>query len=169
MLFTVEFQALTWSPWQSGLIATGGGFPDGAIQIFNINKLSVACPPLVIKTCTNITSLHWSPHCKELLSTHGSSWSASQGFHSYPPSTREAPTTPLTNSMTVHSYPSCEKIVSVIAHSAAIGHSCIGPDGCSIFTVSPTEETIKMFKVWSAPDEQDKVDTGGMTHRSTIR
>ncbi|KIJ64387.1 hypothetical protein HYDPIDRAFT_112395 [Hydnomerulius pinastri MD-312] len=162
-------KAISWSPWQSGLIATGGGFPDGAIQIFDVNKLSVSSPPLVIKTFTNITSLHWSPHCKELLSTHGSSWTMSQTFHTYPPSGREAPTTPFTNSMTVHSYPSCEKIVSVIGHSAPIGHSCIGPDGCSIFTVSPMEETIKMFKVWSAPDEQGKEDGGGMIHKSTIR
>ncbi|KAF9221734.1 WD40 repeat-like protein [Gyrodon lividus] len=162
-------KSISWSPWQSGLIATGGGFPDGAIQLFDANKLSVTFPPLVIKTFTNVTSLHWSPHCKELLSTHGSSWSMSQSLHSCPPSTRESPTTPFTNSMTVHSYPSCEKIVSVVGHSAAIAHSCIGPDGCSIFTVSPVEETIKMFKVWSAPDAQRKSDEEGYAHKNTIR
>ncbi|KIK98452.1 hypothetical protein PAXRUDRAFT_823874 [Paxillus rubicundulus Ve08.2h10] len=162
-------KAISWSPWQSGLIATGGGFPDGAIQIFDVNKLSVTFPPLVIKTFTNATSIHWSPHCKELLSTHGSSWTMSQSLNSYPPTTRESPTTPFTNSMTVHSYPSCEKIVSVIGHSAPIAHSCIGPDGCSIFAVSPAEETIKMFKVWSAPDDQGKSDGKGITHKNTIR
>ncbi|KAF9238650.1 WD40-repeat-containing domain protein [Melanogaster broomeanus] len=141
-------KAISWCPWQSGLVATGGGFPDGAIQIFDVNKLSVTYPPLIIKTFTNVTSLHWSPHCKELLSTHGSSWTTVAKFQFLPPvDGRVDYQLRFTNSMTVHAYPSCEKIVSVVGHSAPIAHSCIGPDGCSIFTVSPTEETIKMFKM----------------------
>ncbi|KAH7882776.1 WD40-repeat-containing domain protein [Phlebopus sp. FC_14] len=162
-------KAISWSPWQNGLIATGGGYPDGSIQIWDINKISATVRPRLIRTYTTTTSLHWSPHCKELLSTHGWSWNLFQGYHSQPPPAREAPTTPFTNSMTVHSYPSYEKIVSVVAHSAPIGHSCIGPDGCSVFTVSPMEETIKMFKVWSAPDDQQKGNDEGMSHKSTIR
>ncbi|KAH0834086.1 WD40-repeat-containing domain protein [Lanmaoa asiatica] len=162
-------KAISWSPWQSGLVATGGTFPDGAIQIFDVNKLSAVFPPQVINTFTSVTSLHWSPHCKELISTHGSSWTKSQSLYDYPPSTKEAPITPFTNSMTVHSYPSCEKIVSVIGHSAAIAHSCIGPDGCSIFTVSPAEETIKMFKVWATPGSQAKDDKQGLSRKNTIR
>lgn len=71
--------------------------------------------------------------------------------------------------MTVHSYPSCERIVSVVGHSAAIAHSCIGPDGCSIFTVSPAEETIKMFKVWATPGSQAKNDEQGLGRKNTIR
>ena len=71
--------------------------------------------------------------------------------------------------MTVHSYPSCERIVTVIGHSAAIAHSCIGPDGCSIFTVSPAEETIKMFKVWAIPGSQAKDDEKGLDRKNTIR
>ncbi|KAF8440023.1 WD40 repeat-like protein [Boletus edulis BED1] len=162
-------KAISWSPWQGGLVATGGTFPDGSIQIFDVNKISTVSPPLVIGTYTNVTSLHWSSHCKELLSTHGSSWTKSQTLYDYPPSAKETPTTPFTNSMTVHSYPSCERVVSVVGHSAAIAHSCIGPDGCSIFTVSPAEETIKMFRVWAAPGSQAKDDEQGLARKNAIR
>ncbi|KAI6118175.1 WD40-repeat-containing domain protein [Pisolithus sp. B1] len=137
-------KAISWAPWQDGLLATGGLFPDGKIQLWNIHKPSA---PLTIPTDTNVTALHWSPHCKEILSTHGLSW---EPWH------------------VVHAYPSCDKIVSVHAHSAPIGHACIGPDGCSIFTVSPVEETIKMFKVWSAPAGKGK-DDGGMSYKCAIR
>jgi len=162
-------KAIAWSPWQHSLIATGGTFPDGVIRIFDINKVSSVSPPLVINASTNVTSLHWSPHCKELLSTHGSSWTRSQSLYEYPPTTKEAPVTPFTNSMTVHSYPSRERIVSVVGHSAAIAHSCIGPDGCSVFTVSPAEETIKMFKVWAIPGNLEKDDKKGLSRKNTIR
>ncbi|KAG0706200.1 hypothetical protein DFH29DRAFT_798679 [Suillus ampliporus] len=160
-------KALSWSPWLHGLLATGGGSPDGEIKIWNTGKIAPSSGPThTISLQTTITSLHWSPHCKELLSTHGSSWAASQSnVHSV----AQASAPSVENSLVVHSYPSCQRIVNVKAHSAPVGHSCIGPDGCSVFTVSPVEETIKMFKVWSAPDDKDKNEDSDMTLRSTIR
>jgi cell division cycle protein 20 (cofactor of APC complex) len=50
-----------------------------------------------------------------------------------------------------------------------VGHSCMAPDGCSVFTVSPMEETIKMFRVWAAPDDKERNEGSEMTLRSTIR
>ncbi|KAI5992395.1 WD40-repeat-containing domain protein [Pisolithus albus] len=158
-------KAISWAPWQGGLLATGGLFPDGKIQLWNIHKPNAS---LTIPTDTNVTALHWSPHCKEILSTHGLSWEPWHVMRRSEPPAKQAPRTSFSNSMTVHAYPSCDKIVSVHAHSAPIGHACIGPDGCSIFTVSPVEETIKMFKVWSAPVDKGK-DDGGMSYKCAIR
>lgn len=160
-------KALSWSPWQHGLLATGGGSPDGEIHIWNTGKIAPSSGPVhTIPLQTTITSLHWSPHCKELLSTHGSSWAV--------PQTNVRPVAHLSavgveNSLVVHSYPSCQRIVNVKAHSAPVGHSCIAPDGCSVFTVSPKEETIKMFRVWSASDDKEKCEGSDMTLKSTIR
>ncbi|OAX40982.1 WD40 repeat-like protein [Rhizopogon vinicolor AM-OR11-026] len=160
-------KALSWSPWQHDLLATGGGSPDGEIHIWNTRKMAPSSEPMhTISLQTAITSLHWSPHCKELLSTHGSSWTVSQSnVHS----ASQASALSTENSLVVHSYPSCKQIVNVKGHSAPVGHSCISPDGCSIFTVSPVEETIKMFRVWSAPDGKGKNEGGDMTLKSTIR
>ena len=60
--------------------------------------------------------------------------------------------TVLANSITVHSFPSYRRLLSVSAHTGAVGHSCLSPDGTMIFTICPSEEAMKMWKVWSAPE-----------------
>ncbi|KIK43654.1 hypothetical protein CY34DRAFT_689732 [Suillus luteus UH-Slu-Lm8-n1] len=160
-------KALSWSPWQDGLLATGGSSPDGEIHIWNTGKMAPSSGPMhSIPLQTSITSLHWSPHCKELLSTHGSSWAVPQS-NVHPVAHESA--VGVENSLAVHSYPSCQRIVNIKAHSAPVGHSCMAPDGCSVFTVSPMEETIKMFRVWAAPDDKERNEGSEMTSRSTIR
>jgi cell division cycle protein 20 (cofactor of APC complex) len=34
------------------------------------------------------------------------------------------------------------------AHSSVVSHTSLSPDGESVFTVCPAEETIKMWQVW---------------------
>ena len=114
-------------------------YPDGKVRIWNINNTIGTTPPThIIPLNTSVTSLLWSPHCKELLSTHGMSWlprggasescpnllAASSSESSLVPGTgrrrnreRERPVsvkTPLTNSLTVHAYPSLRRVVSVL-------------------------------------------------------
>ncbi|KAH7911283.1 WD40-repeat-containing domain protein [Hygrophoropsis aurantiaca] len=162
-------KALSWSPWQSDLLATGGFARDGKIRIWNTSKMTSPPEPLhTISMNAAVTSLHWSPYCKELLSTHAMSWADSQPPGTPPTQQPRSPKATFANTITVHAYPSCEKVVSVAAHTAAIGHSCIGPDGCCVFTVSPTEENLKMFKIWSLPDSKPIGDIG-MTSKCMIR
>ena len=97
---------------------------------------------------TAITSLHWSPHCKELLSTHGDSWQDGVGG-------LKKHSTEFSNSITVHSYPSYNRLLSLTAHTSAIGHSCLSPDGTKIFTICPVEEAMKMWKVWGVSDQEN--------------
>ena len=50
-------------------------YPDGKIRVWNVNNTLGTAPPVhIIPLNTSVTSLVWSPHCKELLSTHGISW-----------------------------------------------------------------------------------------------
>ncbi|PIL25851.1 transporter [Ganoderma sinense ZZ0214-1] len=68
-------KALAWCPWKPDLLATGTMYPDGKVRIWNINNTKGTAPPThIIPLNTSVTSLLWSPHCKELLSTHGMSW-----------------------------------------------------------------------------------------------
>lgn len=144
-------QALSWCPWQPDLLATGSTYPDGKIRVFTVKSTTPIPQPLqVISLNTAVTSLQWSPHSKELLSTHGTAWDPKA-----PRSASGRPVavhTSLANSITVHSYPSYRRLLSVSAHTGAVGHSCLSPDGTMIFTICPSEEAMKMWKVWSAPE-----------------
>ncbi|KAI0791030.1 WD40 repeat-like protein [Abortiporus biennis] len=149
-------KALAWCPWQTDLLATGSSYPDGKIRIFSIKSTSPIPQPVhVIPLHTATTSLQWSPHCKEILSTHGPSWSPNASLTTPNPLSIK---TVLRNSLTVHTYPSLKRIVSVTAHGHAVGQSCLSPDGTMVFTISPVEEAMKMWKVWGvrAPVKKEK-------------
>lgn len=146
---------MAWCPWQPDILATGSVFPDGKIRIFSVKSTStIPTPQYVLPLNTAVTSLHWSPHCKELLSSHGTSW------HPNSPmivNGRPIPaSSPLANSITVHSYPSYRRLVSVTAHMGAVSHSCLSPDGTMLFTMCPAEEAMKMWKVWGLPTRETK-------------
>jgi cell division cycle protein 20 (cofactor of APC complex) len=150
-------KALSWCPWKHDLLATGTTAPEGKIRIWNTSSITspVPTPERTIPLNTSVTSLHWSPHCKEILSTHG--WSFTPVLQSRSQNSANAAKlshtkTPLVNSIAVHQYPSCKRLMTLTdAHSSVVTHSCLSPEGESIFTVCPREETIKMWKVWSAP------------------
>ncbi|THH28765.1 hypothetical protein EUX98_g5426 [Antrodiella citrinella] len=154
MKHNAPVKALSWCPWQPDLLATGSFYPDGKIRIFSMKTISVIPEPLhTIPLHTQITSLQWSSHCKELLSTQGKSWDPllPAGSNKFTPIK-----TTLTNSLAVHSYPSLSRVVSVTAHGEEVGQSCLSPDGTMVFTISPKEEAMKMWKVWSAPKDGAK-------------
>lgn len=150
-------QALAWCPWKPDLLATGSIYPEGKIRIWSASHPSSSPTPLeTIPLNTSVLSLHWSPHCKELLSTHGSSFEPpalpTRTSTSGPPTPRpplKPVATPLMNSIAVHEYPSGKRLLTLTAHFGPVTHSCLGPDGQNLFTVCPKEETIKMWHVWS--------------------
>jgi len=145
-------KALAWCPWKPELLATGSFSPDGSIRIWNTSTIAdkFPSPTHTIPLRTTITSLHWSPHCKELLSTHGDSWTdIARGR------VRHAMTN-YSHSMTIHSYPNYNELMSVTAHTGPIGHSCLSPDGTNLFTLCPMEEAMKMWKVWGVGKDPDE-------------
>ncbi|KAI0076884.1 WD40 repeat-like protein [Panus rudis PR-1116 ss-1] len=152
--YRAHVKALAWCPWKPELLATGSTYPDGKIRIYNIKSdVSMPKPEKTITLHTSVTSLHWSPHCKELLSTQGSSWDPLAS------STRPVPVpdSPLSNSIAVHAYPTLKRVITVTkAHQGAIGHSCMNWDGTRIFTLCPAEEAMKMWKVWDVEKETEK-------------
>ncbi|KAF5375409.1 hypothetical protein D9615_007945 [Tricholomella constricta] len=155
-------KALAWCPWKPDLLATGSIYPEGKIRIWSSSSSSPVPTPLeTISLNTSVLSLHWSSHCKELLSTHGSSWKPPPApTRGSPAVSSRAPlkpvSSPLSNSITVHEYPSGKRLLTLTsAHFGPVTHSCLGPDGEDLFTVCPREETIKKWHVWSK-----RVDTG---------
>lgn len=152
---------MAWCPWKHDLLATGSTYPDGKIKIWSTSSISGrnSEPLHTIPLNTSVNSLHWSPHCKELLSTQGSSFlhvppprSSRRNNVSRADSALTTVQTPLTNSIAVHEYPSCKRLLTLTqAHGSSVTHSCISPNGEHIFTVCPKEEAIKMWQVWAEP------------------
>jgi cell division cycle protein 20 (cofactor of APC complex) len=115
---TAAVKALAWSPWQSSLLATGGGTGDHTIHFWSSTTGSRLSS---LQTPSQVTSLIWSPHTKEILSTHG-----------FPD-----------NNITLWSYPSLEKVWEVAAHDTRVLASALSPDGGTVGTAA-SDENLKV-------------------------
>ncbi|WVO18705.1 hypothetical protein L204_106425 [Cryptococcus depauperatus] len=129
---TAAVKAIAWCPWQSSLLATGGGTADKHIHFWST---STGARTASLATSTQVTSLIFSPHSKEILGTHG-----------YPE-----------NTLTLWSYPSLEKVWEVPAHDSRIISSSLSPDGTTVCT-GAGDENLKFWKVWEAKQAKKGVD-----------
>ncbi|XP_065519945.1 cell division cycle protein 20 homolog B [Lathamus discolor] len=61
-------KAMNWCPWQSKVLATGGGMKDGILRVWDIN-----CEKIIQSAATDsqICSLVWLPKTSELMTGHG--------------------------------------------------------------------------------------------------
>ncbi|KAF7295183.1 hypothetical protein MIND_01057100 [Mycena indigotica] len=131
---TAAVKALAWSPWQPNLLASGGGTNDATINVWNS---TTGARLHTVTTPSQITSLHFSPHKKELLSTHG-----------YP-----------TNAIGVWSYPSLEKVAEIRdAHDSRVLYSAISPGGDMVVT-GAGDESLKFWRIWDTTSETKKTKT----------
>lgn len=118
-------QALAWCPWNSSLLASGGGSSDRTIHFWNTTN-SARLSSLV--TPSQVTSLVFNPHSKELLSSHGIP----------------------DHQLSIWSYPSLTKVTDIPqAHETRILHSCLSPDGTTVATAS-SDENLKFWRVFDA-------------------
>ncbi|KIK68214.1 hypothetical protein GYMLUDRAFT_91777 [Collybiopsis luxurians FD-317 M1] len=125
---TAAVKGLAWCPWQPNLLASGGGTNDATIHVWNS---TTGARLHTQKTPSQITSLLWAPHKKELLSTHG-----------YP-----------NNSIMIHAYPSMERIAEIRdAHDSRVLFSCVGPAGDVVCTAAG-DENLKFWRIWDVTGE----------------
>lgn len=117
-------KAVAWCPWQMNLLATGGGTYDKYIHFWNT---TTGARVNSIDTGSQVTSIKWSQHYKELVSTHG-----------FP-----------NNNLSIWSYPSCTKIVDVVAHDSRVLHATLSPDGQTLATCA-SDENLKFWKIFES-------------------
>ncbi len=115
-------KALAWCPWQPNLLATGGGSYDKHIHFWNSTS---GARVNSIDTGSQVTSLRWSPHYREIVSTSG-----------FPD-----------NSLSIWSYPTLVRNVEIPAHETRVLHSCLSPDGQMLATAA-ADESLKFWKVF---------------------
>ncbi|TVY15344.1 WD repeat-containing protein slp1 [Lachnellula arida] len=115
-------KALSWCPWQPNVLATGGGSYDRHIHFWNT---TTGARVNSIDTGSQVTSLRWSPHYREIVSTSG-----------FPD-----------NSLSIWSYPTLVRNVEIPAHETRVLHSCLSPDGQMLATAA-ADESLKFWKVF---------------------
>ncbi len=119
------------------LLATGGGTGDASVHFWSS---STGARVNTLQTSTQISSVQFAPHTREVLTTHG------------------APV----NSLMVHSYPSMTKVAEITdAHDARVLGSAVSPAGDIVCTYAG-DENIKLWKIWEVPKKRkDKVSGTG--------
>ncbi|KZV93277.1 WD40 repeat-like protein [Exidia glandulosa HHB12029] len=128
---TAAVKAIGWAPWDSHILASGGGTSDANIHVWSV---TTGARLQTVKTPAQVTSIIWSPHKKELLSTHG-----------YP-----------TNSLMIHAYPSMSVVAEIRdAHDSRVLYSAMAPAGDVVVT-GAGDENLKFWRIWEVPPKKEK-------------
>ncbi|XP_072296515.1 cell division cycle protein 20 homolog [Eucyclogobius newberryi] len=138
-------KALAWCPWQSNILASGGGTSDRHIRIWSVNSGSCISS---IDSQSQVSSLVFAPNYKELVSAHG-----------YPH-----------NNVVIWKYPLFTKVAELSGHGDRVLSVILSPDNSAMATVAG-DETIQIwnsFKVdpvkKKAMDRMLKPTTTGLHH-----
>ncbi|GLJ49889.1 hypothetical protein SUGI_1060350 [Cryptomeria japonica] len=114
-------KALSWCPFQSNLLASGGGSADKCIKFWNTH--TGACLN-TIDTNSQVCALLWNKHERELLSSHGFSQ----------------------NQLTLWKYPSMVKIAELTGHTSRVLHLAESPDGYTVASAAG-DETLRFWQL----------------------
>eukprot|EP00003_Mantamonas_plastica_P013672 TRINITY_DN2382_c0_g1_i1.p1 TRINITY_DN2382_c0_g1~~TRINITY_DN2382_c0_g1_i1.p1 ORF type:complete len:571 (+),score=138.23 TRINITY_DN2382_c0_g1_i1:80-1714(+) len=126
-------KALAWCPFQSNLLATGGGTADRTIKFWNVS--TGACLN-TIDTGSQVCALQWSRTRKEIVSAHGYS----------------------NNQLCVWNYPSMTKIAEPMGHTSRVLHMAMSPDGSTVCTAAG-DETLRFWKVFDYQETRESNST----------
>lgn len=168
--------ALTWCPWSSRLLASGSTSPqeNGDICIWDVNASMLArgrsdlTPAGRIRTDAQVTSLHFSPQCKELLSTHGDGpqdISPDVPLEQHPYSTQGRTTVKCANSVAVHAVNTLETITTETIAESGVAASAMNLAGTKAVFAVPKENVLKMWDTWGGK----KMNKRQMSLQSVIR
>jgi len=117
-------KALAWCPFERNLLATGGGTADRHIRFYNSVTGSMINS---IDTKSQVCSLIWSPHEREIMSSHGFSQ----------------------NQLTVWKYPTMVKVAELTGHTSRVLHTALSADGTTVCSAA-ADETLRFWKIWEA-------------------
>lgn len=122
-------KAVAWCPWQSNLLATGGGTNDRHIKIWNIHNGNLLQS---IDAQSQISAILWSSNYRELISSHGYTQ----------------------NQLTIWKYPEMSKVCDLLGHEERVLGMCMSPDEEMVVSVS-SDETLRFWRCFAC-DEKTK-------------
>ncbi|KAI3707319.1 hypothetical protein L6452_25738 [Arctium lappa] len=122
---TSAVKALAWCPFQSNLLASGGGVGDQCVKFWNSN--TGACLNSV-NTGSQVSCLLWNRHEREILSSHGF----------------------CDNQLILWKYPSMIKLAELDGHTSRVLHMSQSPDGYKVASLG-ADETLRFWNVFGTP------------------
>ncbi|KAJ4480888.1 WD40 repeat-like protein [Lentinula aciculospora] len=152
---------VNWCPWQPKLLGTGDA--NGTLRLWDIDtsdSRSNALNPGKLELGSRINGLHFSPHCKEMITVHGAnprspsaldidsdsetgstlSMGISTQIRSRPYDT--------SNSIVAHSFPTLRHILTLSAANKVIGGSVMNANFTKAIVAVPEENKLKVYDVW---------------------
>jgi len=115
-------KAISWSPHQRGLLASGGGTADRCIRFRNtLTQNNIGC----IDTGSQVCNIAWSKNVNELVSTHGYSQ----------------------NQIVIWNYPNLSSVATLSGHTMRVLYLSVSPDGTTIVT-GAGDETLRFWNVF---------------------
>ena len=122
-------KALSWAPFQSNLLATGGGSGDRHLRFWNTQT---GCELNSIDTGSQVCSVKWANNSsKELVTSHGFS----------------------KNQLIVWKYPSLAKISgNLVAHTQRVLHLSLSPDSTTVASAAG-DEKLCFWKIFTPKSE----------------
>ncbi|KAM5556965.1 cell division cycle 20.5, cofactor of APC complex-like [Rosa sericea] len=123
-------KALAWCPYQSGLLASGGGTEDGCIKLWNTQMGTCIN---TIDTNSQVCGLEWNRHHKEILSGHGYS-----------------PSELIKNQLCLWRYPSMEKVGNLKRHTSRVLQLSQSPDGLTVVS-AVADGTLRFWNIFGPP------------------
>ncbi|KAL3341813.1 hypothetical protein AABB24_026037 [Solanum stoloniferum] len=129
-------KALAWCPYNSDVLASGGGIDDGCLKIWNTQKGTCISTN---DTGAQICGLQWNRHHKEILSGHGFGTGESHC------------------QLCLWSYPSMARIGEPLRHasSSRILHLSQSPDGLTVVSAG-ADETLRFWEIFGPPQESSE-------------
>lgn len=126
-------KAVSWCPWQAGVLATAGGTVDRTIRVWNTASMTQLQS---LDTGSQVSSIAWNSEYKELVTGHGFSH----------------------NQLTVWRYPSMAKVADLTGHTSRVLLLATSPDGSTVASVA-ADETIRLWKIWPVNREKKSTKT----------
>jgi cell division cycle protein 20 (cofactor of APC complex) len=124
-------KALDWCPFHRGLLASGGGTADRTIKLWNSNSGALLNS---IDTGSQVCSLLWSKHQRELVSSHGFSenqlilWKYGNGAN-------------------------LTKVKEFTGHTSRVLSLAASPDGSTVVSAAG-DETLRFWNIFGTPQNR---------------
>lgn len=132
---TAAVKALAWCPWQSSLLATGGGTNDGKIHVWSVAS---GARMASVSTGAQVSALLWSSAYHELISSHGYQL----------------------NQLSIWRYPDMSKQADLIGHTSRVLSMVQSPDEEMVASVA-ADETLRFWRCFPIDEKCKSVGGGG--------